>query len=298
MCKLKTSRDKKILVCTLFGTRIAVPLLMAPQLQTLHPKLASHDPTWDMVSTQTWLQIIMNVSLITACLPSLGRMMWELLAFGSGLRSTRSSTGSESRDFGHELGLEHAPLNDQEKPYIQEPGPAIYVDEKGGWGNQVFVQVRELGTFPSGSPIIKQDKYLPTPPQRAASLFRPRNIESHHYRRPISGLPSPLPVLDPAPQYSALDVPTRLSNPLPASGRLPYSSIYSGTLTLGADTESSSYDEDSSEIDIDSYYLGNTQVARSYIPSRTELVLQSMIDDLQRASAASVPGRKMEGGWI
>ncbi|KAK5248762.1 hypothetical protein LTR40_011710, partial [Exophiala xenobiotica] len=117
MCKVSTSRDKKIFVCVLFGTRLALPLVTAPQIYRLQTVIVSKDLTWDLVSFQLWIQIVLNLAIITASLPSLGKVMWELWAFGSSLRTSRSMQGSGgSRDFGHELGLEQAPPQYQEKP--------------------------------------------------------------------------------------------------------------------------------------------------------------------------------------
>lgn len=325
MWNVKTSTNRKILVCALFGTRIALPLVTIPQFQLLHTALTSSDPTWDTVSWQMWVQIIMNVSIITACLPSFGRMMWELWAFGSGLKSAPSSIRQPgSRDFGHELGLEHGYPQEKVNPYMNEPGPAVLSgdDEKyDKWNSQVVVNVREYGSFDSERTVVDLQKDLPSPPPRSDS--RDPNRMKHHYRRPASITRSPA-LLAPAP---ALTAPERSPKPAaeqnPYTGatlrppppaqqqqqpgtktkRIPFSSVYSDLPPLRSQASGSFYDEDVvSQHDIDSYYMGNKQMAGgAYIPSRTELVLQNMIEDLQRQNASvpsAPPNRNMEGGWI
>ncbi|KAL2393610.1 hypothetical protein ABEF93_004084 [Exophiala dermatitidis] len=386
--KLKTPRDKKIFVCILFGTRIALPLVTIPQIYRLKTVLVSQDPTWDLVSFQSWVQIVMNLSIITACLPSLGRMMWDLKSLGSGIRTTWTGMGgaqrSNSRDFGHELGLEDdnnglAPADHyyqqhhlnkegyqfQEKPplyYLQQPSPALSsAGEKGAtsWSDQVLVQVRSIGSFESfessntlvaqeqqqkqyqqqqqqhqqyrhqdqKTTIVAQDaqeKEIPMPVQpeptaTAASVYYLPRRPQHHYRRPPYGtLLSPVLERSPAlgaelPQTSyphgwtansaTLELP-----PPPAYSRSPsplsqphFQPRPPGSPVVPWDAASSLYDEDFSEIDIDSYYMGNlnTQISQSYHPSRTELVLDSMIEDLQRENAAAAkPGPRVQDGWI
>lgn len=339
VCKLKTSRDKKIFVCILFGARVSLPLITIPQFWKIPPLSVSDDMTWDMVPFQTWAQVIMNLSLITACLPSLGRMMWELWAFGSGLRTTWCSRDVEGRDFGHELGLE----NGQAK-----------CSEKGQAESTVKVQVRRVRSFDSGTTIVDRQKILPALPRRTTSRFRPVRKQDHHYRRPISLLPVPAdPNYLPSMQFAALDMPSprtithrcKYEEPLDTQSNFPFppqavlapqSSIFEHpkhadqlppypdsqppphqSPTLPQITDSYC-DEDASSIDIDSYYLTNSNAP--YDPKRTEIVLQTMIDELksQNSSIYSCPHRaessvysvprmqspvysirtKNDGGWI
>ncbi|KEF62569.1 uncharacterized protein A1O9_00542 [Exophiala aquamarina CBS 119918] len=300
VCKLKTSRDKKIFVCILFGARISVPAITIPQLWKIQPLSISDDTTWDMVDFQTWNQVIMNVSLITACLPSLGRMMWELWAFGSGLRTTWCSRDAEGRDFGHELGLEKG---------------KVQAKEKAESDDMVRVQVRRVRSFDSGTTIADRQKILPILPRRTTSRFRPVRKQDHHYRRPRSfspvrseanylptmqfaalNMPSPTTITQrcqneeeknrqsrfPFPpqavlaaRTSAAERPRLVNHPPPAATSHPPLS-QSPTLPQISD---SYYDEDASSIDIASYYLMNN--TGPYDPNRTEIVLQTMIDELK-----------------
>jgi hypothetical protein len=309
VCKLKTSRDKKIFVCILFGARISLPLITIPQLWKIQPLSVSDDTTWDMVPFQTWAQVIMNLSLITACLPSLGRMMWELWAFGSGLRTTWCAREVEGRDFGHELGLESGQAQSREK-------------EKADSTTQVQVQVRRVRSFDSGTTIVDRQKILPglPLPRRTTSRFRPVRKQDHHYRRPRSLSPVPADATYlPSMQFAALDIPspttitqrckheealnTQSRFPFPPQAVLaPQTSIpehpkhadqlppyrhsqprshQSPILPQIAD---SYYDEDASSIDIDSYYLMNNNAP--YDPKRTETVLQTMIDELKSQNSS------------
>lgn len=339
ICRLKTSREKKIFVCILFGARISLPLITIPQLWKIQALSGSDDMTWDMVPFQTWDQVIMNVSLITACLPSLGRMMWELWALGSGLRSTWSSKDVESRDFGHELGLENG---------------SGQLKEKANANGRIQVQVRSVNSFDSDTTIVARQKHLPALPRRTTSRFRPVRKQDHHYRRPTSGavltdaeylpsmhfaalgMPSPTTIAQrwrleeeiktrpafPFPPQAVLATPASISGRRQHDDSLPpYASPsplppphQSPTLPRIAD---SYYDEDASSIDIDSYYLNNAP----YDPSRTEIVLQTMIDELKsqnnsvyscahRAESSVYSGKprlqssvysvrtRNDGGWI
>lgn len=71
---------------------LRVPLATIPQLYYFHVALQSNDQTWDFAVFQIWSQVIINLSIITACIPSLGRVMWE---FGSGFTTYRSSKDVE-----------------------------------------------------------------------------------------------------------------------------------------------------------------------------------------------------------
>ncbi|KIX07615.1 uncharacterized protein Z518_02268 [Rhinocladiella mackenziei CBS 650.93] len=301
MCKLKTSLDKKIFVCILFGTRIALPLVTIPQVSHLRSVLVSHDPTWDSVSLQICIQVIMNIGIITACLPSLGRMMWETW---SGRKSTwPSRDSSRSRDFGHELGLDNTQTCVQEKPHIPERNYALYTSRKDNLKNEVLVGVSQVGILDSTCPnqTLQKD---PATPQCTVSRPDPVRMQKHPYRRPVSNRLSPVLEQPTSPQHPII----REATPIPAFGqhgteteRIPPSRSLSNRtqiLSYVTETEGSFNDEDHSELDIDSYYLRNTQMVRSYIPSRTELVLQSMIEDLQKENSAVHPSQRWEYGWI
>lgn len=299
VCKLKTSRDKKIFVCILFGARVSVPVVTVFQTLHLHSVLSSEDLTWDIVPYQTWVQVIMNLSLITACLPSLGRMMWELWAFGSGLRTSTVAKTSESKDFGHELGLPQ--------------GQSWFAEKK-----EASVKVREVRSFDSTSTVVDPQKTLPALPRRTTSRFRPVRKQDHHYRRPASlsrekrflpamefaalDMPSPtvmiqrhkyedavnlrkqfpFPTLPPSikPPFSAASLPPgRLEEPLPVYTH----SEPTRELTLPQVTDTY-HEADMSSIDIDSYYMMNNVPPRD--PGRTEMVLQHMIDELKSQNSS------------
>ncbi|KIV96761.1 hypothetical protein PV10_00582 [Exophiala mesophila] len=302
VCKLKTSRDKKIFVCILFGARISVPVVTVFQTLHLHSVLGSEDLTWDIVPYQTWVQVIMNLSLITACLPSLGRMMWELWAFGSGLRTSAVDKTSESKDFGHELGLPQ--------------GQSWFAEKK-----EASVTIREVRSFDSTSTVDeeqKTQKTLPALPRRTTSRFRPVRKQDHHYRRPASlsrdkrflpamefsalDMPSPTVMIQrhkyeeevnsrrqfPFPPHPSSNKPSPLAASLPP-GRLEEplpvythsAPVREPTLPQVADTY---HEADMSSIDIDSYYMMNN--VPPHDPGRTEMVLQHMIDELKSQNSS------------
>lgn len=288
-----TSRDRKIFVCALFGTRLALPLVTAPQILHLQSIIVSKDPTWDLVPFQQWVQIVINLSVITACVPSLGRVIWELWAFGSGIRSTKSPQDSGSRDFGHELGLEQGPPSYHEKHHIEVPS-STYPDEKDEWCNDILFKVREIGSGDSLQAVVGhgQAQKIPAFPQRIASMHSRIGRQHRRHRRPASRFLSP--VIERSPYIEALTPPLTTQH---WGGQTP---VRKGPPSYAA---SSLYDDDpsemgSSEVDIDSYYLGTTHAGRPYYPSHTEVVLQSMIEDLQKENAGVDPAKRWEYGWI
>ncbi|KAK5571655.1 hypothetical protein LTR43_002438 [Exophiala xenobiotica] len=339
MCKVSTSRDKKIFVCVLFGTRLALPLVTAPQIYRLQTVIVSKDLTWDLVSFQLWIQIVLNLAIITASLPSLGKVMWELWAFGSSLRTSRSMQGSGgSRDFGHELGLEQAPPQYQEKPaaaepYLGQPGPVIYADEKDDWSEQVLHKVREIGSVDSLQTVVGQGQAkdlrgVAAPPPKPSlthlapsPAYTPSRRHNHSYRRPdiLS------PVIERSPYIEGMTGMTpqmasqhwgrqQQQQPRPQQQQESGNDDgflhppHSPQLTSGPPSyaASSHYDDDGcrsemdcgSEFEIDSYYMGNTNYLRQYDPRRTEFVMQSMIEDLQKENAKVDPAKRWEHGWI
>ncbi len=322
MCKVSTSRDKKIFVCVLFGTRLALPLVTVPQIYHLQRVIVSKDLTWDLVSFQIWIQIVMNLAIITASLPSLGKVMWELWTFGSSLRTSRSIQSGGSRDFGHELGLEQAPPQYQEKPHhlLGQPGPVVYADEKDDWSEQVLHKVREIGSVDSLQTVVAQgqgqgqdrDRLLVARPKPSLTLapspaYTPPRHHNHSYRRPeiLS------PVIERSPYIEGMMTPQMASQHWGRQQQQCENNDYdlrppcSPHLTSGPPSyaASSHYDDDHSEMDcsefdIDSYYLGNTNYLRQYDPRRTEFVMQSMIEDLQKENAKVDPAKRWEHGWI
>jgi hypothetical protein len=236
-----------------------------------------------------------------------------------------------SRDFGHELGLEQAPPQYQEKPaaaepYLGQPGPVIHADEKNDWSEQVLHKVREIGSVDSLQAVVRQgqgqDKDLrgvaaPPPKQSLTHLapspaYTPARRHNQSYRRPdilspvierspfIEGMTGMTPQM--ASQHWGRQQQERGNDD--DFLRPPHSpQLTSGPPSYAA---SSHYDDDGcrsemdcgSEFDIDSYYMGNTNYLRQYDPRRTEFVMQSMIEDLQKENAKVDPAKRWEHGWI
>lgn len=73
-------RAKRWLVISLFAFRITVPISTVFVLVSLSPYFSSHpiDKTWNSVLPTIANQIMMNLSITTACLPSLKRFIGEL----------------------------------------------------------------------------------------------------------------------------------------------------------------------------------------------------------------------------
>ena len=78
MGTVQTSFVKRSLVIGLFALRILVIAATIAQLVVLQPYLRSSDKTWTNVAPSIWNQVMMNISIIFACLPSLKRLLDEL----------------------------------------------------------------------------------------------------------------------------------------------------------------------------------------------------------------------------
>jgi len=100
---LQLKQEKKLFVVGLFATRLLVPGLVIAQLVCLNPFLAAlnGDQTWKNVVPSLLNQIMINVSIITACIPSLRRVVTDLqtrqtgLAINENLELTIGTYGKE-----------------------------------------------------------------------------------------------------------------------------------------------------------------------------------------------------------
>jgi len=75
------SNIARLPVIALFSIRIVVPVFSVLSLVWLPSPFSTSDLTWDIVTFTIWLQVVLNLSIITACIPSLRPL---LNAFGSG----------------------------------------------------------------------------------------------------------------------------------------------------------------------------------------------------------------------
>ncbi|KAF7505073.1 hypothetical protein GJ744_001292 [Endocarpon pusillum] len=77
---IQFSRAKRWLIISLFAFRITVPISTVFVLVSLSPYFGSYpiDKTWNSVFPTIANQIMMNLSITTACLPSLKRFLGEL----------------------------------------------------------------------------------------------------------------------------------------------------------------------------------------------------------------------------
>ncbi|KAK6714841.1 hypothetical protein SNK04_005769 [Fusarium graminearum] len=80
MWEVQTSIRRKLIVISLFGVRLLVPIMTIPELT--HAKYmfgGSDDVTWRAVSTMIWGQIALGLSVLTVCIPSLKGVIDSLL---------------------------------------------------------------------------------------------------------------------------------------------------------------------------------------------------------------------------
>ncbi|KAK5713946.1 hypothetical protein LTR15_010852 [Elasticomyces elasticus] len=77
---VQTNFQRKLAVVTLFGTRIATIPLTILTLVTYHPYYIARpqDRTWHAVAPVIWTQITLNMSIITACIPSIKRFFMDV----------------------------------------------------------------------------------------------------------------------------------------------------------------------------------------------------------------------------
>ncbi|KAK8061668.1 hypothetical protein PG994_008034 [Apiospora phragmitis] len=109
MWKVQTSMTKKVQVVLLFGVRVIVPIIALPSLIMRPQSLQGDDITWLAVDPVVWYQVSLNLTVLTACVPSLKSFIDSLTGYTSGLRimlpyeypvtsSGGKSAGSKVRD--------------------------------------------------------------------------------------------------------------------------------------------------------------------------------------------------------
>ncbi|KAK8035561.1 hypothetical protein PG993_010556 [Apiospora rasikravindrae] len=88
MWKVQTRSTVKATVTILFGSRILVPLIALPSI-VQGPQVTNGsgaDVTWLAVNPTVWHQVSINLSVLTACIPSLKSFIDSLTGYTSGLR--------------------------------------------------------------------------------------------------------------------------------------------------------------------------------------------------------------------
>lgn len=103
MSQVQTARDKKLVVSILFGLRIFTPVfaITAIILSQDFYNTSPQDRTWYAVTPAIWTQLMLNVSIITACIPSIKRFLGNIR---SGLTTINISTNYEATRYGQSSG--------------------------------------------------------------------------------------------------------------------------------------------------------------------------------------------------
>ena len=78
MRSVQTTFKRRVLVIALFVPRILVVAATIVQLVVLQSYLRSSDKPWTETAPSVWNQVMMNLSIIFACLPSLQRFLVKL----------------------------------------------------------------------------------------------------------------------------------------------------------------------------------------------------------------------------
>ncbi|KAI5456625.1 hypothetical protein BGZ63DRAFT_395911 [Mariannaea sp. PMI_226] len=80
MWEVQTTLRRKIMVMSLFGTRIIVPIITIPSLSNTNYLFRDYsDPTWQAVPSIIWFQVSLGLSVLTVCIPSLKGVIDSLL---------------------------------------------------------------------------------------------------------------------------------------------------------------------------------------------------------------------------
>ncbi|KEF54873.1 uncharacterized protein A1O9_09316 [Exophiala aquamarina CBS 119918] len=84
------SRDKRWMVIMLFSLRLATPCMTAASIVALDDfyHSAPQDRTWFAITPSVWTSVAMNVSIVTACIPSIKRFLAD---WASGLSNVAIS---------------------------------------------------------------------------------------------------------------------------------------------------------------------------------------------------------------
>ncbi|KIX04957.1 uncharacterized protein Z518_05829 [Rhinocladiella mackenziei CBS 650.93] len=87
MQKVQVAPKKRLVVMALFGLRIATPILTAITILSLDDFYHStpQDRPWNAITPAIWTSVALNVSIVTACIPSIKRFLADWAAGLSGV---------------------------------------------------------------------------------------------------------------------------------------------------------------------------------------------------------------------
>ncbi|KIX04255.1 uncharacterized protein Z518_07809 [Rhinocladiella mackenziei CBS 650.93] len=91
---VQTHTRIKYQVMALFGSRIIVPIFVVFQLLTYRDFYESDDRSWAMTAPAIWSQLVMNLSILTACIPSLKTVL-DMFKSGTSLFTVPAQYQSE-----------------------------------------------------------------------------------------------------------------------------------------------------------------------------------------------------------
>ncbi|KAH6869529.1 hypothetical protein B0T10DRAFT_501482 [Thelonectria olida] len=110
MWHVQTTLRRKIIVMSLFGTRIIVPIVTIPSLSNANYLFRDYsDPTWLTLSSTIWFQVSLGLSVLTVCIPSLKGVIDSLLGSTS---VAAIQMPYELKDSGGRSGLQPTMLGD------------------------------------------------------------------------------------------------------------------------------------------------------------------------------------------
>ncbi|PTU24174.1 hypothetical protein P175DRAFT_0469887 [Aspergillus ochraceoroseus IBT 24754] len=76
--KVQISRWKRFRIMAMLATRLLVCVVTGVQIHYVNVAINSSDRTWASINSTIWNQIMMNFSIITTAIPSLGRLIVEM----------------------------------------------------------------------------------------------------------------------------------------------------------------------------------------------------------------------------
>ncbi len=102
MPKVQTGHTVHVVVVLCFAARLGVIAPIIGHIVTLPGQHSYADPTWSCILPTIWLQVVMNASVLTACIPGMQRVLAELR---SGIYTVNVDTDAvESGRYGSVFG--------------------------------------------------------------------------------------------------------------------------------------------------------------------------------------------------
>lgn len=109
MHKVETTNSIRLTITACFAARLAVVAGLVVHITTLHHLVDDASPTWSYTIPAIWFQVVMNVSVLTACIPGVQHILSELR---TGLLTIKvESEVPDASRYGSVFGTNSEPLH-------------------------------------------------------------------------------------------------------------------------------------------------------------------------------------------